>query len=721
MTARKAPDPSSHIRAGGAKRSLQRRIVASVMLGLGIVLVGLGYLVTLAFTSSRDAALHERLAVAQAKQHELHQEIEDALELLTRMGRQDLQPSLRPEAPSLAHERLQHILDEAGVFSAVALFHPEGGVIAAAGPSAWLRSLPRDAPLLDNERPQVFEVDVPPAAVGLSTPVLTAQGETLWLLAQLDPSRLMRHLASDHLGFGMYKAEVLTGKGWVVVSSGEAPPLSNHTRLIAELAREYRAGTVLHKPGRGRPDHYVAYVPLTTLPGWGVIVEQPRDVVVALPLRLRRWMVGIGAFVLLAATLVAWLDVRRVTTPLNALMEAAKGIGRGDLATPVRVAGHDEVGLLGRTLEEMRARLQRSREELQERERQAQALLGVSTQILAARGRDEVLGEVAAQAAALLEREAALVCLRENASNTLRMVAAAGPQEAFSRRDATATAEQGDPCSLLAEIFRPAYLGAPLKVGEHTMGWLCVGGRLRTECPPSDTTLLSGLASLASLAVENARLQGEAQSVATLQERERIARELHDGLAQALGALHNMAATGQLRLAKGEVEGIERVLKEMADLSARAYEDVRQSIFGLRIMVSHGLGLIPAITEYLHEFSERSGVRVRLVVEKEVTNHLAPEVEIQLVRIIQEALSNVWRHAGVRAAVVRLGEDHGMVRVVVEDTGFGFDPSAAPTADGRHFGLQTMRERAESVGGTLAVESTPGAGTRIDVRVPRDR
>ena len=98
--------------------------------------------------------------------------------------------------------------------------------------------------------------------------------------------------------------------------------------------------------------------------------------------------------------------------------------------------------------------------------------------------------------------------------------------------------------------------------------------------------------------------------------------------------------------------------------------------------------------------------------------HVAPEAEVQLVRIVQEALHNIRKHAGARIASVRLRRDGEAIVLVVEDDGAGFDP-AAPAPDARrHFGLATMRERAESLGGALTLDSVPGVGTRVTVRIP---
>lgn len=552
-------------------RSLQQRIVASVLLGLGVVLVGLGYLATLAFEHNRDAVLAERLAVAQEKRQALDHEVADALDLLGRLGR-DLAPRLRTGSSDDVSKILSHVFTEtATVFSALGIAGRDGRVTAMAGRASW-----REVVYLPSgSSPGVFEIPANPPALGLAAPALITRESDLWIVGEFRAQRLLRHLRFDHLGGGTYGAEVLTGNGTTVATSPGQRVSAAHAQLVVEFGRQGRAGIVLHDPPGGRP-HYIVYAPLTAPAGWGLVLEQSQDAVVAIPQRLRRWMLAIGLSVLLAGTVVAWWDVRRVTRPLKTLTAAAGRIGRGDLSTPVRIDGQDEIGVLGRTIEDMRLRLTRSRDEIAE----------------------------------------------------------------------------------------------------------------------------------------------NAKTVATLRERERLARELHDGLAQALATVYASAGTGKLRLAKGNREGVDESLDEVLSVSRRAYEEVRQSIFGLRTMVSRGLGLIPAITEYLHEFSERSGIPVQLIVEDEDATRLSPEVETQVIRIIQEALTNVWRHAHAHRALISFSRDNGIVEVAVEDDGVGFPPGA-PGSDGeRHFGLQTMRERAESVGGSLSVASQPDAGTRVAVRLP---
>ncbi len=207
------------------------------------------------------------------------------------------------------------------------------------------------------------------------------------------------------------------------------------------------------------------------------------------------------------------------------------------------------------------------------------------------------------------------------------------------------------------------------------------------------------------------------QGLATLAERERLAREMHDGLAQALALIRMRLHSLEGALVRGDTAGGRAILEELREVAARAAQEVRQAIFDLRVMVSRELALVPTLTEYLHDFSLESGIRVDFGTDGGEFE-FAPDVELQLMRILQEALANVRRHARAAGVSVRLERSGDAARLVVADDGCGFDP-AQPAADGRpRFGLATMRERAEAVGGKFRLESRRGRGTTVEVSLP---
>jgi len=208
------------------------------------------------------------------------------------------------------------------------------------------------------------------------------------------------------------------------------------------------------------------------------------------------------------------------------------------------------------------------------------------------------------------------------------------------------------------------------------------------------------------------------EAMAVVKERQRISRELHDSLAQTLGYLHLKLADVERRIATGGGAQLEPELADLKRTARDAYEELRQAIFGLRSMVSRSLGFIPTLTEYLHDWSRQTGIDVDLEAGADETLKPPPVVEVQLIGIIQEAMANIRKHAGARRVLVSIESDRDAARVSIHDDGRGFDPAAVDGGGEGCFGIETMRERAEAVGGKLTLASEPGEGTRVEVEFP---
>lgn len=211
----------------------------------------------------------------------------------------------------------------------------------------------------------------------------------------------------------------------------------------------------------------------------------------------------------------------------------------------------------------------------------------------------------------------------------------------------------------------------------------------------------------------------ELQGLATLQERERIAQELHDTLAQELVLLQMKLNEAEMDLPPDVAASIPQALEDIRKITERAYEEVRQSIFGLRTMVSKSLGFVPTLTEYLHDYSEMRKIPVSLKIANPEAVRFAPHVEVQLIRIVHEALTNVFKHAKARNGTVSFELDGEYANVIIEDDGKGFVAHESAN-NNLHFGLKTMRERAEAAGGKLTIDSVPGKGTKVIVALPLD-
>jgi signal transduction histidine kinase len=208
------------------------------------------------------------------------------------------------------------------------------------------------------------------------------------------------------------------------------------------------------------------------------------------------------------------------------------------------------------------------------------------------------------------------------------------------------------------------------------------------------------------------------RTLAVLHERERLARELHDSLAQVLAFVNTQGQAVRRLLARDEIAAADEHVARLVEVAREADTDIRESILSLRVALAEQ-GLWPALATYLDQYEQRFGIHTELR-RPETFGHGAfePLVEVQLLRIIQEALTNARKHSRARSVQVTFAAQDGRGRVTVQDDGCGFDPEEVYDDSAGRVGLRVMRERAEEIGGTLAVQSASGAGTRVVVTVP---
>ncbi|MGN6812777.1 MAG: GAF domain-containing protein [Thermomicrobiales bacterium] len=237
------------------------------------------------------------------------------------------------------------------------------------------------------------------------------------------------------------------------------------------------------------------------------------------------------------------------------------------------------------------------------------------------------------------------------------------------------------------------------------------------EPSPEEETVLHAIADQAAVVVENTRLYGEARRSAALEERQRLARELHDSVTQALFSATLQARATQLALERAGVPADSPAghgVAELRALTQGALAEMRALIFELRPGALAEEGLVAALRKQAAALTAREGMQLA-VLAPEVRLALAPVVEEQLYRLAQEALHNVVKHAGASEAVVRLARIGDGLTLEITDNGRGFDP-AMPRPG--HLGLTTMAERAQVAGGRLDVVSAPGHGTTVRATVP---
>ncbi len=269
----------------------------------------------------------------------------------------------------------------------------------------------------------------------------------------------------------------------------------------------------------------------------------------------------------------------------------------------------------------------------------------------------------------------------------------------------------------------------PLQVGNEMRGILAVTGAGLTE---ADVPAMTAFANQAAIALENARLFEEvqagqerlrvlAQQVVSAQEEERrrIAQELHDELGQALtGIVFDLAAI-EKELPPESTPAIKDKLAEASSLTYQLDERVSEIALDLRPYMLDDLGLLPTLRWYVNRYTKRLNIEVEIEAMS-LEERLPPQVETALYRVVQEALTNVARHAQANRVSVRLERKESTVTVFVEDDGRGFDVEkiAGPHPPERGAGLLGIRERVASLGGTFSIQSRPGQGTRLTIEIP---
>jgi len=401
-----------------------------------------------------------------------------------------------------------------------------------------------------------------------------------------------------------------------------------------------------------------------------------------------RWLTVVLPVLLIVALEIAgdsYLD-QLLPSPFDALLVPA-----GVLLLAVIFAW-----LSFRRIDQLADALRRRNSELERRNASLEALRQVQMAMTALSRLEDVLQAVVDNARHLLDADASLITLTRP-DGSLEVVASSG--------DATDLGSE---------------FAVPLLRGDATLGSLGVGARQVGRIHgPEEATILLSLASQAAIALENHRLERDLRELAVRGERERIAREMHDGLAQVLGYVNTKAQAAEELLAIGAVDRARQQIAELSTAARSVYVDVREAILGLMIPIASDRGLVGALELYATRFAEASKLATHVRASPSAKElELAPDVQANVFRIVQEALTNVRKHASAHRTEIALDVRNGELRVGVEDDGSGFDPAALPSDEWPHYGMQAIRERAASIHAEVTWSTRPGVGTLFRVTLP---
>lgn len=259
-------------------------------------------------------------------------------------------------------------------------------------------------------------------------------------------------------------------------------------------------------------------------------------------------------------------------------------------------------------------------------------------------------------------------------------------------------------------------LVVPIMASGRVLGLLNLESQQPAAFSGEDVAVLETAADMLAGVIENARLARRAREAAVLEERNRLARDLHDSVTQQLFSMTLTAQAARAHMEKNPQRALLQ-LERLQETATAALAEMRALIFQLRPPALSGQNLVAALQQHGAVLSRREGLRVELTVTGDERH--ADGIEQALYRIVQEALNNVVKHAAAGSVRVALEFSSERVRVYVADDGCGFDVNAPRADTSRHLGLIGMRERAAELGGTMELYSTIGGGTEVTVVVPR--
>jgi len=454
---------------------------------------------------------------------------------------------------------------------------------------------------------------------------------------------------------------------------------------------------------------------------------------------------------------VAWLLTNLLTFQIRQLTNAAREYPHGDLGLRAPVWAEDEIGNLARAfnatvdnLARSQADLEATNNRLRERNEELAALYELAVMSAQTMNVDLVVSRVLKKILEVTDFEAGVVLLHDDGGalsfaackhlprslSDVKLFASDRPLvlDAVTTGELVVASTSDSPTMYESQLLQTArsagfqtVCASPIQVRQEVVGVMVVFKPDVEVVDDKTRSLLVAVCSQSGISVSNARLWDELKRKETIrarllarvvtaqeQERARISRELHDETGQALTAL-----LVQLKV-------LERLPNEQA-VAAHAFElrkivlatleEVRRLARDLRPAMLDDLGLVPTLDWHIRTFNRNTGLQINFEADVPESFRLPAPFELALYRVVQEALTNVARHANATRASIKLHEKNGLVCLIVEDDGCGFDVNATLAAQDRGVGLPGIAERVELIGGTLTLESSAGLGTRLCVEI----
>jgi len=453
------------------------------------------------------------------------------------------------------------------------------------------------------------------------------------------------------------------------------------------------------------------------------------------------------AFAVVGAAVLLYAGYLFVLEPVGRLKQATERIQRGDFGARVDSVTTDEFGSLAVCFNDMaehlqsmyrdlEARVAEKTSQLEERRERLEALYDVTALVAKATTLKELADGFTARVGRFARADGVALRWSDEGNERFLLLASEGLPTAMAEGEQCLHAGQCH-CGSLTEPYAvrvipiagmrtggtphcadagfATLVSIPIRLHDRLMGEVNLFFHANITLSPAQQSLLETLTAHLAGAMENLRLNALEKEAAVAQERTFLARELHDSIAQSLAFLKIQVQLMRDALDTGDAQRVQRVLAEIDTGVRESYGDVRELLVHFRTRVQ-GEDIAPAMQTTLRKFEHQSGLKATMQMEGHGIP-LAPDLQIQVLHIVQEALSNVRKHAQATQVWLTVRQQPQW-QFEVRDDGVGFAAEGEPD-DETHVGLRIMAERAEKIGGTLDVVSTPERGTSIVLTLPQ--